>query len=75
MDSPLAYDHYGAPEVTLDQGTIGQLDMRAAVGHLTRNIKIKGGPSVHGLGCRVIIYQFEDPTSDLGVPRRGFATL
>jgi len=30
--------------------------MRAAIGHLSRNIKIVGGPSTYGLGCRVLIY-------------------
>jgi hypothetical protein len=30
--------------------------MRTVVGHLTRNIKIKGGESKDNLGCRVLIY-------------------
>lgn len=49
--------------------------MRAVVGLLTRNIKIEGGPSEDGLGCRVLIYQFEEPGSDIGVPRRGYTIL
>ena len=49
--------------------------MRAVVGHLTRKIRIEGGPSVHGLGCRVLIYQFEELEANLGFPRRGYAVL
>jgi hypothetical protein len=47
--------------------------MRATVGHLTRNIKIIGGPSAQGLGGRMLIYQFED--LNLGFPYRGYAIL
>jgi len=50
------YDHYGAPDVTITKDGIGKLDMRAAVGHLTRNIKIIGGDNDQGFGCRVLIY-------------------
>ena len=47
--------------------------MRSVVGHLTRNIKISGGPSIHGLGARVLIYYFTEPLED--IPRRGYAIL
>jgi hypothetical protein len=47
--------------------------MRAVVGHLTRKIKIEGGPSVNGLGCRVLIYYFTEPIDN--VPRKGYAIL
>jgi hypothetical protein len=47
--------------------------MRAIVGHLTRKIKIEGGPSVDGLGCRVLIYYFNEP--ELNIPRKGYAIL
>ncbi|CAK63318.1 unnamed protein product (macronuclear) [Paramecium tetraurelia] len=75
LNQALEFDHYGAPSVTIDKPGIGQLDMRAVVGHLTRKIKIEGGPSVHGLGCRVLIYQFEEPEANLGFPRRGYTVL
>ncbi|CAD8161606.1 unnamed protein product [Paramecium octaurelia] len=75
LDRALEFDHFGAPQVTVDKPGIGQLDMRSLVGHLTRKIKIEGGPSKHGLGCRVLIYQFEEPEANLGFPRRGYTIL
>lgn len=42
LGEPLKYYHYGDPAVTIDKGAVGQLDMRAAVAHLNRNIKIVG---------------------------------
>lgn len=45
----LAYNHYGD-----SSATIGNLDMRALVGHLTRNIKIQGISAE--LACRVVVY-------------------
>ena len=38
----MQYNHYGDPDVTIRKDGVGELDMRAAVGHLTRNIKIVG---------------------------------
>ena len=49
--------------------------MRSAVGHLTRKIKIVGGPDPNGWGGRLLIYQFLEPGSTTGVPRRGYAVL
>ena len=69
----MQYDHYGAPSVTVNKAGVGKLDMRAVVGHLTRKIKIEGGPSVNGLGCRVLIYYFTEPVD--GIPRKGYAIL
>jgi hypothetical protein len=60
LDSPLAYDHYGDPTITVSN-FVGDLDMRAAVGHLTRNIKISGSHDPNMWGCRVLIYQFTEP--------------
>lgn len=39
---PLKYSHFGAIDPTIVK-SYGILDMRAAVGHLTRNIKIVAG--------------------------------
>lgn len=40
--------------MTIDAGEIGTLDMRAVVGHLTRNVKISGSKD-NNWGCRVLI--------------------
>jgi hypothetical protein len=40
LDKPLAFDHYGDPQVTKTT-PYGILDMRAGVGMLTRNIIIR----------------------------------
>jgi hypothetical protein len=40
LNTALEFDHYGAPSVTIDKPGVGKFDMRAVVGHLTRNIKI-----------------------------------
>jgi hypothetical protein len=42
LTTPLLYDHYGALTVTITKDGVGELDMRAGVGHLTRNIRISG---------------------------------
>jgi hypothetical protein len=56
LEDPLQFDHYGAEDITIDKGDIGKLDMRAGVGHLTRNIRIRGTHDQHNWGCRVLIY-------------------
>ena len=38
----MQYNHYGDLDITIKKNGIGEMDMRAAVGHLTRNIKIVG---------------------------------
>ena len=64
--NPLEYDHFGAenPTVTsddnfdslkIDQKFGGSVDMRACVGHLTRNIKIFAN---EGNGGRFLIYNY-----------------
>jgi hypothetical protein len=54
LDKPLLYNHYGDADITITNA-IGSLDMRAIVGHLTRNIKISGNQESTGWGCRVLI--------------------
>lgn len=77
LNTALEFDHFGGPAVTIDKAGVGQLDMRAVVGHLTRDIKIEGGEDkVDGLGCRVLIYQFDEPPeAGLPAPRRGYTIL
>ena len=41
LDGTLAFDHFGNPQPTITT-SFGVLDMRDAVGLLTRNIKIRG---------------------------------
>ncbi|KAM3142669.1 hypothetical protein pb186bvf_005328 [Paramecium bursaria] len=43
LSGQLKYNHFGDSKITLDQQGIGVLDMRAAVGLLTRNIQIGTG--------------------------------
>lgn len=58
LSSPLSYPHYG--DSTSITTTIGSLDMRTAVGHLTRKIRIIKGPSADNWGFRVLVYSFND---------------
>jgi hypothetical protein len=55
----LAYTHFGDTNATI-QNNYGTLDMRAGVGHLTRNIKIVRGADADGWGFRVLTYGFID---------------
>lgn len=57
----LRFGHYGAPGITLEN-FVGTLDTRAAVGHLTRNIKIVSGQDA-GWGYHLIAYGFHDGVS------------
>ncbi|KAM3144741.1 hypothetical protein pb186bvf_003050 [Paramecium bursaria] len=72
LNAPLLYDHFGAPTETIIN-SIGVLDMRSSVGHLTRNIKIQAGPDSTNLGFRILVYQFDDTIINL--PRRGRAVF
>lgn len=54
----LNFTHYGASRVTIDN-TYGQLDTRAAVGHISRKIKIIPGDD-EGWGYRLLGYGFDD---------------
>lgn len=49
----LLYTHYGAPSVTVSN-TVGTLDTRAAVGHISRNIRIIAGAD-DGWGFQVVV--------------------
>ena len=49
---PLKYDHYGA-----HSQTVGEIDSRTAVGHLTRNIKITTGDDEEW-GYRILTYGY-----------------
>jgi hypothetical protein len=70
LDTPLSYDHYGAANPTITS-PVGNLDLRAAVGHLSRNIVITRTADPNNWGCRVLVYNFLDGK----INRRGFANL
>lgn len=72
LTSALKFDHFGDGSITIESD-YGTLDMRAGVGHITRNIKIVGNNEGTGAGwgCRVLVYQFEDGETI----RRGQAVL
>lgn len=52
----MLYKHYGSPTTTISN-SIGVLDTRAAVGHITRNIKIISGAD-EGWGFQLLIYGY-----------------
>jgi hypothetical protein len=60
LSAPLAYTHYGAGSITISN-SIGQLDTRARVSHITRNVKVVPGPDA-GWGFTVIVYGYMDAT-------------
>lgn len=64
--TPLVFEHFGGPDPTVSND-FGVLDMRGAVGHLTRNVKISGSPG--NWGCRVLVYSMMDGET----PTRGSA--
>lgn len=73
LDSPLAFEHYGAAGATI-QNSYGTLDTRAAVGVLNRNIKVSSSSAEWG--CRVLVYGYlEMPESPADQPkvRNGYA--
>ena len=54
----LQFNHYGSPDVTIDN-SVGVLDTRAAVGHITRNIKIIAGDD-EDWGYRIELFSESD---------------
>ena len=65
LEAPLEHFHYGAAAALSVTGG-GDLDMRAEVGNLTRNIVIEGSDE-GGLGCSVLLPRYE-----VLVPNRAF---
>lgn len=65
----LNFTHFGDTSATVSN-TYGTLDMRAGVGHLTRNISINAGAD-SGYGFRVLTNGFLDGT----IVRKGATTL
>ena len=61
---PLAYNHYGAGSVTISN-SVGTLDTRAAVGHLTRKIRFMSGED-SGWGYTLHIFGYQDTYFDEG---------
>jgi len=51
------------------------MDVRSAVGLLTRNIKIMKGPDANNWGCRVLVYSYLEhiKDSDTATPMNGYA--
>lgn len=66
LNASLAYEHYGDTAV-ITNANGGTIDTRAAVGLLTRNIKITRGPDPNNWACRVQVYsylmQFSNPAT------------
>lgn len=60
LSAPLAYTHYGDGSITISN-SIGQLDTRARVGHISRSVKVVPGPD-SGWGFSVIVYGYLDGT-------------
>jgi hypothetical protein len=56
LAAALKYTHYGAPSVTVTS-VHGNLDTRAKVGHISRNIQIVAGPD-SGWGFSIYIYGY-----------------
>lgn len=76
LDHPFVYEHYGDPDViTNSKG--GQIDVRAAVGLLSRNIEITKGPDANNWGCRVLVYSYlmESADGTTATPMNGYAVL
>lgn len=65
----LKYNHYGANSVTISN-SVGSLDTRTTVGHVTRNIKFVSGPD-NGWGYTIYVYQMWEGTNS----RTGMASL
>lgn len=57
LSDNLAYLHYGAPQKSFVR--LGEIDMRAPVGHITRNIRFTCD-EVDNWGGRVLITKFFD---------------
>ena len=83
----MQFFHYGSDKITVstDASTPGQinikstfggkgLDMRAAVGHITRNIKISGSED-DNWGAHIFVYHWIDPSKTPAVDARGVIIL
>ena len=65
FDPPLRFTHFGDNGVTISN-SIGELDTRAIVGHISKTIKITSGPD-EGWGYTMWVYQmWEGYTSRTG---------
>lgn len=60
LTQALNYTHFGDSSITISN-SYGQLDTRAQVGHLNRNIQIVAGPD-YGWGFTLIVHGFMDGT-------------
>lgn len=69
ISSPLNYTHYGNTATVTT--SIGTLDMRATVSHITRKIRIMRGNDTEKWGFRATVYSFQDGS----VLRTGRAVL
>jgi cell migration-inducing and hyaluronan-binding protein len=57
LNASLIYEHYGDPQaITNSHG--GVIDVRAAVGMLSRNIKITKGSTPSDWGCKILVYSY-----------------
>lgn len=73
----LVFEHYGASGATITND-YGVLDTRAAVGLLTRNIRISPAADPNNWGCMVYVYGYNEISEDLSKPpvwRNGYAKL
>lgn len=75
LDSALAYDHYG--DTSRITGINGDLDMRATVALMTRNIQVVGvqDQGTHGTHLLVAGSRIMDPATKKNKIRIGFASL
>jgi len=71
----LKYEHYGDPNILKNSKNVVIMDVRSAVGLLTRNIKIMKGPDANNWGCRVLVYSYLEhiKDSDTATPMNGYA--
>lgn len=70
LTAALQYTHYGDPSITVSS-VHGNLDTRARVGHISRNIKIYSGTDA-GWGFSIYVYGYMDTAN---VTRIGSAQL
>lgn len=77
LNDSIKVEHYGDPSI-ITNSYGGQIDVRSAVGLLTRNIKITKGPDANNWGCRVLIYGFlpiPEGNVKTTTPKNGYAIL
>lgn len=81
LDVALSYDHYGDDKITLgssnaktiiDASFGGSVDMRAAVGHISRSIKIRGTQE-DDWGARILVYWWFN--EEALIDKRGYVKL